>query len=316
VSGNVLALSGGIGGAKLALGLARVVDAGKLIVVANTADDFRHLGLAISPDVDTLIYTLADLADPAQGWGRRDESWSFMAALEQLGGETWFRLGDRDLAMHVERTRRLAGGETLGTITDDVRRRLGISTAVVPMSDDAVQTRLRTDEGLLEFQDYFVRRRCTPIVREVVYRGAERARPAQALLAALTDPQLRAVVICPSNPLLSIEPILALPGVRSALADCRAPVVAVSPVINGQAIKGPTVKMMRELGMDASAAGIARLYADVIDAVVVDESDSRVSLPAGMQCVCAPILMSTLEDRERLAAAVLDAADRIAIRRR
>ena len=200
----VVALSGGIGGAKLALGLSRVVPDGNLMVVANTGDDFEHLGLAISPDLDTVLYTLADLDDPQRGWGRRDETWTFMAALETFGGETWFALGDGDLAIHVERTRRLAAGEALSTITADFCRRLGIANRIVPMSDDIVRTRLRTVEGWLDFQDYFVRQRCAPAVREVTYDGATTARAHPAVLAALRDPRLRAVVICPSNPFLSI----------------------------------------------------------------------------------------------------------------
>ena len=253
--GFVLALSGGVGGAKLALGLYRVLPPGALTVVANTGDDFEHLGLAISPDLDTLLYTLAGIDNPATGWGRRDETWNFMAALERLGGETWFKLGDGDLATHVERTRRLAAGESLSQITDDFRRRLGISARLLPMSDDPVRTRLLTAEGWLDFQDYFVRRQCAPIVREIAFAGAAAARPHPDFLAALADPALRMVVICPSNPLISIDPILSLPGVREALRACRAPVVAVSPIIGGKAVKGPTAKMMAELGLTGRCRG-------------------------------------------------------------
>lgn len=304
-SGSVVALSGGVGGAKLALGLARLLG-DKLTVIANTGDDFRHLGLAISPDIDTLLYTLSGLADPVKGWGRRDESWHFMAALEQIGGETWFQLGDGDLALHVERTRRLAAGETLSTVTDDLRRRLGIHARIVPMSDDPVRTRVRSDEGWLDFQDYFVRRRCEPAVREVGYEGANAARPTPQALAALADPGLRAVVLCPSNPLLSIEPMLALPGLRQALTDCPAPRIAVSPIIAGQAVKGPTAKMMRELGMEANATAVAQRYAGLIDIFIVDIADSAARMPPGMKLIAAPILMQTLDDRERLAQAVLE----------
>ena len=243
----VLALSGGIGGAKLALGLSRVLPPGALTVVANTGDDFEHLGLCISPDIDTLIYTLAGLDNPQTGWGRRDETWTFMAALEAIGGETWFRLGDGDLAIHVERTRRLHAGETLSHITGDVCRRLGIATRILPMSDDRVRTRVRTAEGWLDFQDYFVRLKCAPEVREIAFEGVAAARPLPEFMAALADPRLRAVVLCPSNPFISIEPILAIPGVREELMACAAPVIAVSPIIGGRAVKGPTAKMMREL---------------------------------------------------------------------
>jgi LPPG:FO 2-phospho-L-lactate transferase len=197
------------------LGLSRVMAPSDLVVVANTGDDFEHLGLSISPDLDTLMYTLAGLDDPQRGWGRRDETWTFMAALERLGGETWFQLGDGDLATHIERTRRLTGGESLSVITADLFRRLGIAVRVLPMSDDVVRTRLRTSEGWLDFQDYFVRRRCAPEVRELAYDGAATAHAHPDVLAALRDPALRAVVLCPSNPHLSIEPILAVPGYTS-----------------------------------------------------------------------------------------------------
>jgi LPPG:FO 2-phospho-L-lactate transferase len=310
----VVALSGGVGGAKLALGLARVLDEAQLTVIVNTGDDFNHLGLAISPDLDTLVYTLAGLADPEQGWGRRDETWTFMSAIEQLGGETWFRLGDADLAMHVERTRRLAAGETLSAVTDGLRRKLGITARILPMSDDPVRTRLETDAGWLDFQDYFVRLRCAPKVRRLAFLGADTARPLPGVMAALSSGDLRAVVICPSNPFLSIEPMLAIPAIRAALAGCRAPVVAVSPVIGGQAVKGPTAKIMRELGLECGAADVARRYADLLDVFVMDENDAATGVPAGIKVVSAPILMTSLEDRERLARVVLAAADRVAAR--
>jgi LPPG:FO 2-phospho-L-lactate transferase len=306
--GTVLALSGGIGGAKLALGLSRVLPPERLIVVANTGDDFEHLGLAISPDLDTLMYTLAGVSDPERGWGRRDETWTFMTALAALGGETWFQLGDGDLATHIERTRRLAAGETLTRITDDFSRRLGIAARILPMSDERVRTCVRTADGWLDFQDYFVRRRCAPEVRELAYDGAARARPQPEFMAALADPRLRAVVICPSNPYLSVDPILALPGVREALATCPVPVIAVSPIIGGRAVKGPTAKMMRELGLPATAAAVAQHYDGLIDLFVIDHSEGEVSLP-NMRVAKAAILMSTLADREALAKSVLAFAD-------
>jgi LPPG:FO 2-phospho-L-lactate transferase len=305
VSGPVVALSGGIGGAKLALGLARVLAPGALTVIANTGDDFEHFGLPISPDIDTLLYTLADLADPQQGWGRRDETWSFMETLRQLGGETWFALGDRDLALHAERSRRLAAGATLTEVTDQLRRSLGIATRILPMSDAPVRTRLRTDSGWLDFQDYFVRQRCEPVVREIRYAGAEAAAPSPAALAALADPALRAIVICPSNPLLSVGPMLAIPALRSAIVRCRAPVIAVSPLIGGRAVKGPTAKLMQELGLAVDAAEVARGYADLIDVFVADVADAGIAVPDGITLVTTPTLMSTLADRERLAAEVL-----------
>jgi LPPG:FO 2-phospho-L-lactate transferase len=307
---NVLALSGGIGGAKLALGLYRILPPGALTVVANTGDDFEHLGLAISPDIDTLLYTLAGLDNPQLGWGRRDETWTFMAALERLGGETWFNLGDGDLATHVERTRRLGAGESLSEITDDFRRRLGISVRLLPMSNDRVRTRLRTAKGWLDFQDYFVRRRCAPVVREIAFAGADVALPQPDFLAALADESLRAVVICPSNPFISIDPILGLPGVHEALRACDAPVIAVSPIIGGKAVKGPTAKMMAELGLPVDAAAVARYYGDILDLYVADEADANEVADLGVPVRVARTLMSSLEDREALARVVLETAGR------
>lgn len=308
--GPVLALSGGVGGAKLALGLYRILPPDTLTVVANTGDDFEHLGLTICPDLDTLLYTLSGEANPELGWGRRDETWTFMSALEKLGGKTWFKLGDGDLATHVERTRRLAAGEPLSAIMDDFRRRLGIAARILPASDDKVRTRLDTDRGRLDFQDYFVRLRCEPAVRRFEFDGSETARPHPGILAALTHPALRAVVICPSNPFISIDPILAVPRVREALRDCRAPVVAVSPIIAGKAVKGPTAKMMEELGLPVDAAAVARHYRDFLDIYVVDDADGDAVAGLDLPVVLAPTLMVTPEDRENLARIVLAAADR------
>ena len=308
--GFVLALSGGIGGAKLALGLYRILPPGTLTVVANTGDDFEHLGLSISPDIDTLLYTLAGLDNPELGWGRRDETWTFMKALGDLGGETWFNLGDGDLATHIERTRRLAAGESLSEITDDFRHRLGISAQLLPMSEDRVRTRLLTADGWLDFQDYFVRLRCAPVVQKIAFAGADQARPQPAFLAALADRNLRAVVICPSNPFISIDPIFSLTGVRQALLACGAPVVAVSPIIGGQAIKGPTAKMMVELGLPVDAAAVARHYGDILDVYVADETDASEVRGLGLPVTLARTLMLSLEDREALARVVLEAAGR------
>ncbi|HTV89327.1 MAG TPA: 2-phospho-L-lactate transferase [Stellaceae bacterium] len=307
----VLALSGGVGGAKLALGLYRILPPDTLTVVANTGDDFAHLGFAISPDLDTLLYTLSGNDNLELGWGRRGETWTFMAALEALGGETWFRLGDGDLATHVERTRRLNGGERLCSIVDDFRRRLGIAARLLPMSDDPVRTRLATAGGWLDFQDYFVRLRCEPAISELAFAGAETARPHPDFLAALADPALRAVVVCPSNPFISIDPILAVPGVREALRACRAPVVAVSPIVGGQAVKGPTAKMMAELGLRVDAATPARHYRDFLDLYVADEADATAVADLDLPVVRARTLMQSLADREALARAVLVAADRL-----
>ncbi|MBS0525512.1 MAG: YvcK family protein, partial [Proteobacteria bacterium] len=219
MSGKILALAGGVGGAKLALGLAHLLPPAALTVAVNTADDFEHLGLSICPDLDTVIYTLAGVANPETGWGRRDETWTVMEALGQIGGETWFRLGDKDLATHIERTRRLRAGESLSTVVRDLAARLGVKPAIVPMSDDPVRTMvMTTDQGELAFQDWFVRLRCAPAVKSVRFAGAEKAQPHRAL-TNLDD--LRGIVVCPSNPFVSVAPILAVPGVRAALVEAK-----------------------------------------------------------------------------------------------
>jgi LPPG:FO 2-phospho-L-lactate transferase len=311
----VVALSGGIGGAKLALGLSRVLPADELLVIANTGDDFEHLGLSISPDIDTLLYTLAGINNPVTGWGRRDETWSFMESIGQLGGEDWFRLGDRDLALHVERTRRLRLGQTLSEITADICRRLGIGARVVPMSDDRVRTRVCSEEGWIDFQDYFVRQQCRPVVQELAFDGVTLARPQADIVAALRSSDVRAVIICPSNPFISVEPILAIPGMRDAIKASGAPVVAVSPIIGGRAVKGPTAKMMRELDLEASAAGVAARYGDLLDGYIVDHADADGVGNVGARVTLAKTLMTSLQDREDLARVTLDATDALASRR-
>ena len=309
-----LALSGGVGGAKLVVGLARLIAPGRLMVAANTGDDFEHLGLHVSPDIDTLVYTLSGLANPETGWGRAGETWNFMATLAALGGETWFQLGDNDLAMHVERTRRLRAGETLSAITADLGARLGATARIVPMSDDPVRTIVETPSGPLDFQSYFVRQRCAPAVTGLRFDGATAARPQAQILEALADPALEAVVICPSNPLISIDPILALPGLRERLARCAAPVIAVSPIVGGRALKGPTAKMMGELGMAVTAAAVAAHYGGLLDGFVIDRADENLAgelRAAGLAVRVADTVMASLEDREALAREVLGLAGEI-----
>jgi LPPG:FO 2-phospho-L-lactate transferase len=310
----IIALSGGVGGAKLALGLSRIMPPENLLVVVNTGDDFEHLGLSISPDIDTVAYTLSGLANREVGWGRHDETWSFMETMEALGGDTWFRLGDRDMALHVERTRRLRDGESLSAVTADLCRRMGVGPRVVPMTDDPVRTRLLTDLGWLDFQEYFVRRRCEPVVSQLQFQGAGAAKPHPEFIAALADPSLEAVVICPSNPFISVEPILAIPGVREALMACQAPIIAVSPIIAGRAVKGPTAKMMTELGLDPSAGTVAQRYADLLDGYVIDHADMSEVVSIDARVTLAQTLMTTMEDREALAKIVVEAA--VTLRRR
>ena len=303
-----IALSGGIGGAKLVLGLSRILEPDALLVVANTGDDFEHLGLTVCPDLDTLTYTLAGLANPETGWGRGDETWHFMATLETLGGEDWFRLGDRDLALHVERTRRLGAGETLSEVTRDLTARLGVRVAIVPMSDAPVRTVVETADGPLPFQQYFVRERAEPAVTGFRFEGAGEARPNPALLAALADPGLEAIVLGPSNPFISIDPILAVAGLRAALMAAPAPVIAVSPIVAGKAIKGPTAKMMRELGRAGTAEAVAAHYGELLDGFVLDRKDQASARAVRAQALPvreADTVMRSLSDRAALARAVL-----------
>ena len=304
-------LSGGVGGAKFALGLSRVLDPAQLTIIANTGDDFEHLGLAISPDLDTLMYTLAGIVNEETGWGCRNETWSCMAGLEALGAETWFRLGDRDLATHLERTRLLAGGSTLTEVTRHLCTRLGIQANLLPMSDSSIRTVVDTDEGPLSFQDYFVRRRAEPRVRAIRYEGATRAPPTAALASLLTDPALSAIFIAPSNPWLSIGPILAIPSLAAALRSTTAPVIAISPIVGGRAIKGPTADIMRAFGLPVSAAAVARHYGDLLDGYIVDEADNAEAdalLASGLAVGATRTVMETLEDRVRLAGFAVDFA--------
>lgn len=314
IEGHVVALCGGVGGAKLAFGLAAELAGAALDIVVNTGDDFTHLGLAISPDIDTVVYTLSGLADRVRGWGVADESWQAMGMLGRLGEADWFRLGDRDLAMHVARTRRLAGGETLSAVTADIAARLGIAPAIVPMSDAAVRTEIVTDGGVLPFQHYFVAERCVPVARAIRFAGAEHAAPSARFRAALGRDDLAALILCPSNPYLSVDPILALPGMREAIAALPAARIAVSPIVGGQAIKGPTAKLMAELGAEASVVGIARHYRGLIDGILIDRADAALT-PAieamGLVVATGDIVMRSDADRAAVARATLDLAQRI-----
>lgn len=303
--GNVLALCGGVGGAKLAWGLAQALPPEQLTIAVNTGDDFTHLGLHISPDIDTVLYTLAGQQHREQGWGLAGDTWHCMAALEALGGDVWFRLGDRDLATHLYRTQQLAAGSTLSDITAQLCRQHGVAHKIVPMSDQAVRTCVMTDHGELPFQDYFVRHQCQPRVNAVRFAGAEQAVMSPALATALADPALRAVVICPSNPLLSIGPVLAVPGVRAALQAMRDKVWVVSPLVGGQAIKGPTAKLLQELAVPCDANGIAGFYRDCAATLVVDECDAHAPAPTGMAAQVARTLMKTDEDKTYLARQLL-----------
>lgn len=307
--GRVLALCGGVGGAKLAVGLESVLDAGELAIAVNTGDDFDFLGLRISPDLDTVLYTLSGWSDTQRGWGRANETWNFMAALEQLGGETWFSLGDQDLALHVERTRRLRNGESLSSIMDSLAQRNGIKAKLIPMTDDEVRTVIHTAQGDLSFQHYFVKERCEPVVTGISFAGAQTATPGAALMKALADPELATIIICPSNPFLSIDPILSIPGIRAALQQTPARVVVVSPIVGGQAVKGPTTKIMRELGLNADSAAIAHHYAGIADGMVIDAGDAADADGIALPIHVTRTLMTCLDDKRDLALATLAFAD-------
>jgi LPPG:FO 2-phospho-L-lactate transferase len=305
---RVVALCGGVGGAKLALGLYRLLPHRTLSVIVNTGDDFEHLGLSISPDLDTVLYTLADLAHPQNGWGRRDETWHFMDVLKVLRSETWFMLGDRDLALHVDRTRRLRQGESISSVMAMFTERFGIAADIIPMTDESVRTWVTTDAGTLAFQDYFVRRRCVPKVINVQFRGADGACMAPRAQEVIASSATAAIILCPSNPYLSIDPILAVPGMRSALRNSPAPVIAVCPIVGGEAVKGPTAKIMRELGIEAGPQAIARHYAEFLDGLVCDLRDeARVGAP-GLPVHFADTLMKTVSDKIRLSETVLEFA--------
>jgi len=302
--GHVIALCGGVGGAKLAFGLTRILPPEDLTIVVNTGDDFVHLGLHVSPDIDTVIYTLADLADRERGWGLAGETWQFMDQLKRLGGEGWFNLGDRDLAMHVERTRRLSAGETLSQVTGALAAALDVRHPVIPMSDDPVRTVVQTDEGELAFQRYFVGRQCQPVVTGIRFDGAAASRSSPALTAALARRDVDAVIVCPSNPYLSIDPILAVPGVRDGLSALKAPVVAVSPIVGGRALKGPAAKLMQELGVAPCPTAIVEHYDGLLSGLVVDHEDAAEAealRARGLSTLATEAIMTSDDDRVRLA---------------
>lgn len=296
-----MALAGGVGAARFLRGLVDVHPPADITVVANTGDDVVLHGLHISPDVDTVIYTLSDDVNPETGWGLAGETWRVMEELERRGGITWFRLGDRDLATHLYRTQRLSEGASLSLVTAELARSRGVSLRIVPMSDDRIETRVVVAGQEIGFQEYFVERRHAVPVEQVIFEGAERAKPAGGVLDAIGA--AHTLVVCPSNPIVSIGPILAVPGVRDALVARRDATVAVSPIVAGAALKGPADHMMTELGMEASVVGVARLYAPLARVLVVDEADAERAAAVeaeGIECVVAPTIM-----RERAAAAEL-----------
>jgi LPPG:FO 2-phospho-L-lactate transferase len=309
----IVVLAGGVGGAKMAQGLQAALPPGDLTVVVNTADDFELYGLCISPDLDTVMYTLAGIADPVNGWGVARDTRNTLDAIARYGEEPWFLLGDQDFATHILRTERLRAGRPLSVVTTELSGALGIRSRIVPMTDDRVATLVDTPQGTLEFQDYFVGRRQSDDVLGVRFAGIERAKAHPDALTAIREAE--AVVIAPSNPIVSVAPILDTPGMREALDGTPAPVVAVSPIVGGRALKGPAAQMLATLGHEVSALGVARLYAGLIDGLVVDEVD-RELVPAielaGPRVLATTTVMGDEADRRRLAAEVLDFAAELA----
>lgn len=301
---QVVALAGGVGGAKLAVGLQAVLPPGALSVIVNTGDDLEHWGLTICPDLDTVMYNLAGVNNPETGWGRAEDSFTVLHTMGLLGGEDWFRLGDKDLAVHLRRTEWLRQGVSLTEVTDRLRRAFGIPSQIFPMSDSPVRTLVHTDEGDLPFQYYFVGRRCEPCVIDVSYVGAEEANLPEGARAALLAADV--VIFCPSNPYLSIDPILSVGEMRLLLKKIRAPKVAVAPIVGGKALKGPAAKMMREMGYPVTPVTIAAHFDDVLDGFVLDREDEAAAPHMRLPTLVTDTIMHTLDDKIRLARETLD----------
>lgn len=307
INRNIVALAGGVGGAKLAYGLARIIPPEKLTIIVNTGDDFEHLGLHIAPDLDTVMYTLAGLANPATGWGVKDESWQMMAAMARYGGPTWFNLGDRDLATHLLRTKWLREAYPYNLVTKELCTRLGVRCTVLPMSEEPIRTIIETKEGELPFQEYFVKRRWQPVVTGIRFEGADTATPSREVISAVRNADT--IIFCPSNPLISIDPILSMPSLRRIVAASRAAKVGVSPIVGGQALKGPAAKMMEELGLEVSPVGVARHLQDVLTAFVIDHADEAYQdavTDLGLRTLVTNTVMHNDEDKVRLAQEVVE----------
>ena len=306
MDGKILAFAGGVGGAKLALGLSRILSPERLVICVNTGDDDCFHGLHVSPDLDTMMYTLAGLSDPQWGWGLKGDSFTALSMLKQYGADTWFNLGDRDFATHIRRTQLMGQGATLSQVTQELCHSLGVEHQVIPMSDDPVRTVLGTPSGDLSMQEYFVRQRAEPVVHSVDYQGAQSARPSPGLDAALIEAEL--IVFCPSNPYLSVGPILALPGVIDTLKKSSARRIAVSPIVGGDAVKGPAGKIMSELGLEVSCVEVAKQYRDFCDIFLIDQQDSHRSPEIeslGVKPVVESIIMQTESDKIALAESVV-----------
>lgn len=307
----IVVLTGGTGGAKLVEGLAGEIDAAELTIICNTGDDAIFHGLYVSPDIDTITYTLAGLNDAAKGWGIKDDSFVALEQLRRLGNDAWFNLGDKDLATHITRTWLLREGRTLSEVADHLRGRLGVRSTILPMSDQRIETRVMTPQGEISFQEFFVKQRWAPTVSAVRFEGAEKSQAAPGVLAAIRHADT--ILVCPSNPITSIGPMLSVPGIRVALTECTAPVIAVSPIIGATAISGPAHKLMIACGFEASALGVARCYADFLDTMLIADEDSGLREPIeglGVTVITANIRIPGLADKRRLARQLLALAQK------
>jgi len=309
---RVAALTGGIGVSKLLVGLANEMNPRDLTIIVNTGDDVTMHGLEISPDIDIVTYTLAGIVNPATGWGFEGDTFLALERLKILGAPGWFNLGDRDLATHIFRTEQLGKGRTLSQITDQVRRAVGVKSRILPMCDAPVRTMLRTNRGLLNVQEYLVKLRARPRIGAIFFSGAKNSRPAPGVVSAIRGAD--AVVVCPSNPLMSIGPILAVPGIREELRRRRSKVIVISPIVGGRSLKGPSDRMLRQLGHAKTALGVARLYRDICGTMIVDQSDARLAdkiRALNMGVVLSSTIMKSLEQKKRLARDVLSVAKSI-----
>ena len=309
---SITCLAGGVGAARFLDGLSRVYPPDRITVIVNTGDDLEYLGAYISPDIDILTYTLAGIVDEEKGWGIRGDTYRCMEQLERYSAETWFRVGDRDFATHLLRTAFLQQGFNLSEVTEKIRSALGVKVRILPMSNDRVATKIKTSAGLLEFQEYFVKRKFSDKVEDVTYEGANHAVPPEAVLSSLKTSE--AIILCPSNPILSIGPILAIPGIREALGRARGKIVGISPIVGGKALKGPLDRVMADLGLEVSPYGVAKLYQGVLDGFVIDEVDKHLSPRIerlGMKVVATRTVMNEPEVRVRLAEETVKLAEGI-----
>jgi len=300
---NLIAISGGIGGAKLCYGLDQILQPEQLRVIANTGDDFLYLGFYISPDIDTLIYTLAGVNNKETGWGREDETWKTHNVLGELGADNWFKLGDKDLALHLHRSKALKNGETLTSITQDIAERFKLKNIILPMSDHIIQTVVDTDKGSMPFQEYFVKESTTPKVREISFES-KHPKTTKEVLEAINDPELSGFLIAPSNPYLSIDPILSIDKIKQTIMQSNKPRVAVSPIIGRDSVKGPTAKIMQEMGLEVNVMTIANHYENLIDGLIIDNTDEEYIQAIesfGVKVKVTNILMHDNDDKTRLA---------------